>query len=78
MLLLIAIDIDHRKRDKRRDRRYDQNETKFFEVFDVRKDNRTLLLRALMWNQHTTSSSTFEWTPFQLLIKECKISVRKK
>ena len=79
MLLLIAIDIDHRKaeippRDKRKAHKFEPKiEEKFVEVFNIQKTRkeRLFLLRVL------TKYLQFQWTPFQILIKECKISVSK-
>ena len=81
MLLLIAIDIDHRntelnQKDKRQawgfEGRTCKKEEKFVEVFDALKNrmDRLFLIRVL------TKYLQFRWTPFQILIKECKISVR--
>ena len=81
MLLLIAIDIDHRNtefnpKDKRQawgfEGRTWKKEGKFIEVFDAlkKKKDRLFLIRVL------TKYLQFKWTPFQILIKECKISVR--
>ena len=79
MLLLIAIDIDHRNRNNRRKRGKAIKVTKFSEVFDAGMiTNQPYLLKALIKIQHANPSSeiqSFHWTPFQLLIKESRIPV---
>ena len=80
MLLLIAIDIDHRNLiNDRRKRGKAIKKTKFSEVFDAgMMTNQPYLLKALIKVQHANPSSemkSFNWTPFQLLIKESKIPV---
>ena len=73
MLLLIAIDIDHRNLiNDRRKRGKAIKKTKFSEVFDAgMMTNQPYLLKALIKVQHANPSSemkSFNWTPFQLFI----------